>query len=71
MFGLVKKRLKDFEFRNKEELTKGVARAFFNLELRNFQAFYRKVLDNILQFWLYLDRKEYIMGEEENINPQN
>ena len=71
MFGLVKKRLKDFEFRNKEELTKRIAQAFFNLELRNFKAFYRKVLDNILQFWLYIDRKEYVEQEGENIDPQN
>ena len=58
------------EFNNKNELTQRVAETFFNLEPSNFYAFYRKVLDNILQFWLSLKREKYIMEESENVNPE-
>ena len=47
-----------------------VAEVFFSLEKKNFYAFYRKVLNNILKFWFSLNRSKYIMGEEENADPE-
>ena len=58
------------EFNDKNELTQRVAETFFNLEHSNFYAFYRKVLDNILQFWLSLKREKYIMDGSENVDPE-
>lgn len=70
-FQVIKQRIKDIEFKNKDELTLKVAEVFFNLETKNFYAFYRKVLNNILKFWFSLDRSKYILGEEENVDPEN
>ena len=67
---MIKHRIKDIEFQNKDELTERVTKEFFQLEKKNFYAFYRKVLNNILQFWLGLERKKYIIGEEENVDPE-
>ena len=58
MFGLLKKRLKDIEFETKEQLTKKVAETFFDLQLKDFNGFFRKTLDNILKYRLYLERNE-------------
>jgi hypothetical protein len=59
MFGMVKVKLKDYEFKKKEALTKEVMRTLFNLSLHNFNGFYKKTLDNMLKYWLYLDRTKW------------
>ena len=58
------------DFNNKDELTQTVAETFFSLEPSNFYSFYRKVLDNILQFWLSLKREKYVMDGSENVDPE-
>jgi hypothetical protein len=66
MFGMVKRRLKDYEFKTKEELTKTVIDIFYSLKAHNFNGFFRKSLDNILKYWLYLNRNKW---NAENVDP--
>ena len=53
MFGITKKRMKDYEFKTKNELTKAVIDTFYNLKPNHFTGFFHKTLDNILKYWLY------------------
>ena len=59
MFGMAKVRLKDQEFKTKEELTKAVIKTFYSLKPHNINGFFKKTLDNILKYWLYLDRSRW------------
>ena len=69
MFGMLKRNLKDFEFKTKEELTTQVIQTLFNLKPNNFNGFFKKTLDNILKYWLYLDRSKWTAEDQENADP--
>ena len=51
MFGKVKKQLKDFIFRNKEETCLKIQELMFGLDRLTLQKFYRKTLNNMVEFW--------------------
>ena len=56
MFGYTKAKLKDFKFKNKEELTMKITELMFSCDEARIMSFYRKTLSNMLEFWTKLDK---------------
>ena len=46
-----------------------VSESMFNLEKARFAGFYRKSLDNMIKFWMKLEREKIINKNLENIDP--
>ena len=57
MFGYTKQKLKEFIFKNKEELTEKIVDLLFSYDSARMMSFYRKTLSNMLEFWAKLDRE--------------
>ena len=58
MFGYTKKKLKEYFFTNKEDLTLKITQLMFSYNEERMMSFYRKTLSNMLEFWTKLDREE-------------
>ena len=55
MFGYTKTKLKNFLFRDKEELTLKVMELMFSYGEARMMSFFRKTLSNMVEFWTKLD----------------
>ena len=65
MFGHVKSKLKDFEFplktkKKPEKLAFEVQKAMFQIKKYTFEGFFKKTLNNMLQFWFTLKREKLL-----------
>ena len=58
MFGFTKKRLKDFYFKKKEDLTLKISQIMFSYNSERMMSFFRKTLSNMLEFWTKLNVEE-------------
>ena len=58
MFGYTKKKMKEYFFTNKEDLTLKITQLMFSYNEERMMSFYRKTLSNMLEFWTKLDREE-------------
>lgn len=56
MFGYVKRKLQDLEFKSKEQAAKLIAEQMFGLKKSIIGGFYKKSLSNMYNFWLSLNR---------------
>ncbi len=56
MFGFTKQKMKEFYFKNKEELTMKIITTMFKYTEARMMSFFRKTLSNMVEFWTKLDR---------------
>ena len=58
MFGYIKRKLQDMDFKSKEDATEIITKAMFTLDSKLIESFYRKTLNNMLRFWFNLNRSK-------------
>ena len=58
MFGYIKRKLQDMDFKSKEDSTEMITKAMFALDSKIIESFYRKTLNNMLRFWFNLNRSK-------------
>ena len=58
MFGYIKRKLQDMDFKSKEDATEIITKAMFALDSKIIESFYRKTLNNMLHFWFNLNRSK-------------
>ena len=60
--------MKDYEFKKKESTAEEIMNEMFNLSKQRIGGFFKKTLNNMLLFWLRLDRDIFLAKVENNIN---
>lgn len=60
--------MKDYEFKKKESTAEEIMKEMFNLSKQRIGGFFKKTLNNMLLFWLRLDRDAFLAKVENNIN---
>ena len=59
MFGLIKSKMKDYYFKNKEDTAFHIMKEMFGLNLKYIQGFFKKTLQNMLFFWFKLNWEKF------------
>ena len=60
--------MKDYEFKKKESTAEEIMNEMCNLSKQRIGGFFKKTLNNMLLFWLRLDRDAFLAKVENNIN---